>query len=332
MFIQQGCSELNCWSGLGSATQFVCLGTEQLIPTYLPPKVKEEGLQMESLSWSTMDFYSSQWGQNNQTSQTDPFLLIGFVHITHSTRTISHDYNSHWNAPRTLFSLQPPSTFCSTLLLGCINCREAWRGVTGNQSCPGVYLGAAESWAPGPALATWFVSRAQPNQRTVLLLRSVHWGFQLESLVSGTMTCDLRETLRCLRLSLEPFPRCAIAFLLVEYPRRPNTFSSEFIYGFPCHFSGARLWTLAYNLLAVLMVFTQISPWGNCVRHLYRASSGNVMLSSLNTAAPAAPFWSEKAWKSLNQLDLLSDGRKSLLALWTSRQVSSAWASPQFHV
>ena len=78
MFIQQGCSELNCWSGLGSATQFVCLGTEQLIPTYLPPKVKEEGLQMESLSWSTMDFYSSQWGQNNQTSQTDPFLLIAF--------------------------------------------------------------------------------------------------------------------------------------------------------------------------------------------------------------------------------------------------------------
>ena len=232
----------------------------------------------------------------------------------------------------TLFSLQPPSTFCSTLLLGCINCREAWRGVTGNQSCPGVYLGAAESWAPGPALATWFVSRAQPNQRTVLLLRSVHWGFQLESLVSGTMKCNLRETLRCLRLGLEPFPRCAIAFLLVEYPRRPNTFSSEFIYGFPCHFSGARLWTLAYNLLAVLMVFTQISPWGNCVRHLYRASSGNVMLSSLNTAAPAAPFWSEKAWKSLNQLDLLSDGRKSLLALWTSRQVSSAWASPQFHV
>ena len=222
MFIQQGCSELNCWSGLGSATQFVCLGTEQLIPTYLPPKVKEEGLQMESLSWSTMDFYSSQWGQNNQTSQTDPFLLIGFVHITHSTRTVSHDYNSHWNAPRTLFSLQPPSTFCSTLLLGCINCREAWRGVTGNQSCPGVYLGAAESWAPGPALATWFVSRAQPNQRTVLLLRSVHWGFQLESLVSGTMTCDLRETLRCLRLSLEPFPRCAIAFLLVEYPPFPT--------------------------------------------------------------------------------------------------------------
>lgn len=39
------------------------------------------------------------------------------------------------------------------------------RGVTGNQSCPGVYLGNAESWAPGPALATWCRVRSHTSGR-----------------------------------------------------------------------------------------------------------------------------------------------------------------------